>query len=284
MITNYKTIDLFGKELFVKVEGKTPFNNGHSMPNDACFFYLKRGSLFAYSKEEKIKANNEQSLLMKCGNYAVHFFQEKEEETFEAVMVHFHPDVIKRVYNDNIPHFLKEDTSLDNKLSMAKIDASILVNKYIEDLSFYFENPILITEDILTFKVKEIILLLSKTADSEGVKNLLKGLYIRKNISFNEVVDSHVYNNLSNKELANLCHVSLSTFKRNFVTFYKTTPAKYFLTKKLEKAEELLKLSDLSISEICYDIGFNSTNHFSTKFKETHKVSPSKYRLDFLTT
>jgi transcriptional regulator GlxA family with amidase domain len=122
--------------------------------------------------------------------------------------------------------------------------ATILVRKYIESILFYFENPQLVTEDILILKLKEIILLLLQTGDSPRVIEILTNLFSEKIFSFKEVIEAHICSHLTIQELVTLTHHSLSSFKRKFKQIYSDTPANYLRARRLEKARQLLSISD----------------------------------------
>lgn len=51
------------------------------------------------------------------------------------------------------------------------------ITKFIESLDFYFENPSLVNEDLLEFKIKELILLFVQTKNVESVLELVSDLY-----------------------------------------------------------------------------------------------------------
>jgi AraC-like DNA-binding protein len=79
-------------------------------------------------------------------------------------------------------------------------------------------------------------------------------------------------------------HVSQETalspyhFIRLFCRVYKQTPHQYIIQRRIERAKELLRSSDLSVTEICLEIGFESLGSFSTRFRKTAGLSPSEYR------
>jgi AraC-like DNA-binding protein len=87
-----------------------------------------------------------------------------------------------------------------------------------------------------------------------------------------------LYSTISVEELASLAGRSLSTFKRDFKLQFKETPANYIKQKRLEKAFELVKSTNLTISELCYEVGFQDTSHFTKSFKQKYNQSPSDYR------
>ena len=154
------------------------------------------------------------------------------------------------------------------------------MKNYIESLLYYFDNPILVNEDLVKLKLKEIIMLLHKTDKLGMVNELISGIFNPKEIEFKEIIETHLYNNLKLEELAALCGLSLSTFKREFVKQYKSSPAKYIKQRRLEKAAELLRISNLRISDIAYDTGFQDLAHFSKSFVKVYGCPPTAYRVN----
>jgi AraC-like DNA-binding protein len=66
---------------------------------------------------------------------------------------------------------------------------------------------------------------------------------------------------------------------RAFRHVYKQTPHQYLVGRRIARAKELLRNSDLSITEICAEVGFESLGSFSTLFSKVAGISPSAYRL-----
>lgn len=67
-------------------------------------------------------------------------------------------------------------------------------------------------------------------------------------------------------------------FHRLFTRIYRTTPHQYLTGKRIERARRLLAEKDLTISEICNDVGFESIGSFSVLFKKQNGQSPFFYR------
>jgi AraC-like DNA-binding protein len=65
---------------------------------------------------------------------------------------------------------------------------------------------------------------------------------------------------------------------RVFRQTYKQTPHQYLVGQRIASAKELLRNSDLSITEICAAVGYESLGSFSTLFRKVAGVSPSAYR------
>ena len=89
--------------------------------------------------------------------------------------------------------------------------------------------------------------------------------------------------NYKNKPLpldkyASMCNLSKSSFIRYFHKVKNTTPAKYFVQLKISNAQLLLTNTNLSISEISYELAFDDPLYFSRVFHNLTGKSPSDYR------
>ncbi len=143
---------------------------------------------------------------------------------------------------------------------------------------FYFENPSLINEDILVLKLKEIILLLSQTRNASVIRVILSQLFSSSTYSFKQIIEANLFSQLTIEQLAEQNNLSVSSFKREFAKLYQDTPASYIKNKKLEKAAELLLVSDQRVSEIAFNCGFNDLATFTKSFSDKYHISPTNYR------
>lgn len=73
-------------------------------------------------------------------------------------------------------------------------------------------------------------------------------------------------------------------FVRLFRAAYGQTPGQYLSRRRVERAEELLRTADLSVTEICMLVGFTSLGSFSSSFKKHTGLSPSEYRTRHVST
>lgn len=280
MIVEHKTLNLFGKMLFEKAIIKPPLTAPTPMPNEACFIYVIKGRFDVVSEIDKIKLNAQNSVLMKCGSYVGRVLPNKNEEYYHTLIVHFYPQVLRQIYKNDIPSFLKSSNPHYTKKGMAKLKASKLLEKYIASILFYFENQMLVSDELLILKLKELFLLLMNTGNAQNLQEILNDLFSPQNYTFKETISAHLYNDISIEELAILTNLSISSFKRKFKNTYSQSPAKYLKNSKLEKGAELLGIGTLSISDITYKCGFNDIAHFSRSFKQKYGTSPSKFRLN----
>lgn len=152
------------------------------------------------------------------------------------------------------------------------------MDSFVESLKPYFEQPQLATEQLMELKLKELIYILCETGKGNTIHYILGTLFQPEQINFKNTVEANLFNNLTISELAHLTTRSESTFKRDFKKIYGVSPAKYIKTKRLEKAEKILRTSDQSISSVAWDCGFENVAHFSNSFRLQYGHSPRSYR------
>ena len=91
-------------------------------------------------------------------------------------------------------------------------------------------------------------------------------------------IDAHFADPLDIDQIAERAYFSRYHFIRAFRRTFYETPHQYLTRKRIEKAKELLALSDLSVTEICFTVGFESLGSFSMLFHRAVGWSPSVYR------
>jgi AraC-like DNA-binding protein len=72
--------------------------------------------------------------------------------------------------------------------------------------------------------------------------------------------------------------MSAGHFSREFRRAYGESPYGYLMTRRVERAMALLRGGDLSVTEVCFEVGCSSLGTFSTRFTELVGVPPSVYR------
>ncbi len=94
-----------------------------------------------------------------------------------------------------------------------------------------------------------------------------------------EYIDSHLSSPLSRDMIARELFISESNLSRSFAKEVGATLVEYINARRLEKAKELLRTTDLSVTEICLQIGYNYTAYFTKIFKEKEGMTPTQYRI-----
>ena len=88
----------------------------------------------------------------------------------------------------------------------------------------------------------------------------------------------HFKENISLQQLAAHCLVSPFHFSRIFKSMTKVSPHQYLTAVRLTHAKVLLDETNSPVSDLAYECGFNSPEHFVTAFKQFYKMRPSELR------
>lgn len=91
------------------------------------------------------------------------------------------------------------------------------------------------------------------------------------------LMHTHCTSGITLAEIAYTVNMSTSLFSLNFKKVTGTTPLRYFVGIKLEKARELLRHE--SVTDVSFDLGYNNISHFIRLFKEKFGLTPKKYQL-----
>jgi AraC-like DNA-binding protein len=93
-----------------------------------------------------------------------------------------------------------------------------------------------------------------------------------------DLVDARYREPLDVPALARAAFVSPAHFSRQFRRTFGETPHQYLLTRRLERAAELLRNTDRSVADICMTVGLQSVGSFTTSFRRVYGRSPTEYR------
>ncbi|MET0243389.1 MAG: AraC family transcriptional regulator [Flavitalea sp.] len=278
MVTDYSKIELYGKQFLQRIVLTPPFEYAFPVSEQACFLYMRKGEMEFENEQDKLKIQADYALLLNCLNSGKKIYQAESGSTGEVVIVTFHKDILKKVYDKELPSLFQRPLSAVSKQSGGIVNSDFLIHRYIEGLLFYFENPSLVNDDILVLKMKEIILLLAQTRNAEDIQVILSQLFSPVTYTFKQIIEANIFSQISVDELARKTNLSLSGFKREFAKIYDHSPASYIKIKRLEKAAELLKASASRVTDIAFECGFNDLANFTKSFHEKYGVTPTEYR------
>jgi AraC-like DNA-binding protein len=91
-------------------------------------------------------------------------------------------------------------------------------------------------------------------------------------------IDREYAQPLDVEALARDVHMSAGHLSRQFRLAYGEPPYGYLMTRRIERAMALLRRGDLSVTEVCFEVGCSSLGSFSTRFTELVGMPPSEYR------
>jgi AraC-like DNA-binding protein len=154
------------------------------------------------------------------------------------------------------------------------------IRNFIDSLHLLIQFNDIVSQEISLVKFEELMLYLlekypSQLLSFQTIKNRdADDMLIRK------AVETNITNNISIEEMAFLCNMSFSTFKRRFIKIYDKSPTEWFLMQRMKLAKELL--CHEKPSEIYNKVGYESHSSFSQAFKKIVGTSPSQFQSQYL--
>jgi AraC-like DNA-binding protein len=93
-----------------------------------------------------------------------------------------------------------------------------------------------------------------------------------------DLADARYSERLDVDDLAGAAGLSKAHFSREFRRAFGESPHHYLLTRRLERAAALLRMTDWSVAEVCVEVGLWSIGSFTTSFKGAYGQTPTEYR------
>ena len=116
----------------------------------------------------------------------------------------------------------------------------------------------------------------TKASGGQSQEQRLRDLKLLRKVK--DRIDREYAQPLDVEALAAGVHMSAGHLSREFRKAYGEPPYSYLMTRRVERAMTLLRRGDLSVTDICFAVGFGSLGTFSTRFSELVGMSPSLYR------
>jgi len=240
--------------------------------------FLVEGEKDVRFADTAVRIDTSKSLLIASGNFLMTEYI--GGTCFKCLLFFFSEKNIVDFLSKHSGHIsARKPESLTGIRSYFQIEKDPFIIHFINSLAQSFELRGAVTQKILALKFEEILLYLTDKYGVSFLSYLQSLLVSKRELSFKTIVEENVYSNLSIEEVAFLCNMSLSTFKRQFMNIYQAPPGKWFQKKRLDKAKEMLRLNNLKPSEIYMDFGYNDLSSFSIAFKKEFGKSPKQASL-----
>ena len=166
-----------------------------------------------------------------------------------------------------------EDPSVFTAL---EVETSNFLEGYFHSMLNYFRGEDRPPDHILVMKLKELLITLMNCDPLlTGYFNTLSNT---DKPSIEQIMENNFCFNLKLEDYAELAHRSLSSFKRDFVEHFKLSPGKWLSQRRIHFAANMIVNSNLSVSQVAFESGFEDLSHFSRVFKKIMGTNPSDYK------
>lgn len=239
------------------------------------FAFISSGKKMWRSIYHSYEVNEGDIIFVKKGANLTHQFF---DDGFCAVFIFIPDDFIKSFLNKNAALIDQKQKDISSQDAILRLQNDELLKNYyysIQSYLFLSEQP---NKELLKLKFEELLLSLFSNPAHRELTDYFVSLCQNQLYHMSRVMEQNFAYNLKLEEFAQLCHMSLSAFKKSFREYYQTTPAVWLRQRKLDMALHQLLTSDLSINQISFECGFEDTSHFIRVFKQKHHLTPHQYR------
>ena len=172
-----------------------------------------------------------------------------------------------------VPLALKQDPVA---FTATMVEPSGYLEGYFHSMLHYFRGIDRPPDPILVLKLKELLINLIST--DPLLATYFNSLTESDRPSLRQIMENNYCFKLRLEDYAELCHRSLSSFKREFQQLYKEPPGKWIMRRRVERAANILVNSRQSVSEIAFETGFEDLSHFSRVFKQITGKNPTEFK------
>ncbi|MEP4534133.1 MAG: AraC family transcriptional regulator [Cyclobacteriaceae bacterium] len=238
------------------------------------FSFLMEGYKEVHSDSKSTAISNTEFLLMKAGKCLMTEKLTGTNNSYRSVLFFF--------TNEAVLQFAKKYSFTLSKSVERKTIQSIPFDQYLrsfaESLTGLDHLSASNRDRVLHVKFEELMLYLIDNLGHHFLESLITSAN-DYDLHFQEVIENNKLNKLTLNELAFLCNMSLSTFKRTFEKQYHVSPSKWFQERRLEHAAILLKNERKRPSDIYLEIGYESLTNFIQAFKSKYGVTPKQFQI-----
>lgn len=235
------------------------------------FSFLIDGTKEVIFEDSGVSINNSKFLLMKSG----HCLMTEKLSTinnYRSILLFFSKEIVLKFIHK---HGLNK-TEINECKSIYSFNYDAFTQRFVKTLLDIYKLSSTTQNKLLEVKLEEILLYLTEVYGIHFLHSLaLKSDDITHN--FIQTIESNQLRKLTIKELAFLCNMSISTFKREFEKHFSESPIKWFQNKRLEHAHYLLNQQQKKSSEIYFEIGYENLSSFIKAYKMKYGFTPKKH-------
>jgi AraC-like DNA-binding protein len=242
--------------------------------NQNTFSFLIEGNKAVIFDNSDLSIDNSKFLIMKSGHCLM---TEKlsEIKNYRSILLFFTNETLSKF----IQKFELNNIEKKEYKSVYSFEYDKFIKRFVDSLIDISKLSKTVQKKIIEVKFEEIMLYLIELHGSHILHSLTSN---NDNLTqnFTRTVESNQLKKLTLKELAFLCNMSVSTFKREFEKNYSESPIKWFQNKRLEHAYYLLNQKHKKSSEIYFEVGYENLSSFIQAYKSKYNKTPKQHQVE----
>ncbi|MEO1804117.1 MAG: AraC family transcriptional regulator [Bacteroidota bacterium] len=237
--------------------------------------FLLQGKKEVVGIEETVRIDPQKFVLMKSGHCLMTEHTSEEGQIYQSMLLFFsHPMIL-----DFLEHHEIRLTPQDQIPSFFVYDYDPYIHHFVQGLGHVRMLAPAIQETILKAKFEELMWYLLQREGNAFLSGMVQDPY-DSHLRLRNVVESNKHKKLNLQELAFLCNMSVSTFKRAFVKQFGLPPIRWFQEKRLEYAAFILQTHQKRPIDLYEEIGYESLSNFVQAFKKKYGITPKQFQLE----
>lgn len=240
--------------------------------NQNIISFLIEGTKEVIFDNEALSITPSKFIIMRSGNCLMTEKRVSETSLYKSVLLFFSNEML----HNFIRKIASEKSESIEPKSVYAFDYDDFLKRFVDSLADISNLSKTVQPKILEVKFEEIMLYLTDKYGTDFLYALITNRDDAAQKFIRTIENSHL-SKLTLKELAFLCNMSVSTFKREFEKYYSESPMKWFQNKRLEHAHYLLSL-EKSPSEVYFEAGYENLSSFSQAYKIKYGVTPKHHK------
>ncbi|WP_338841017.1 AraC family transcriptional regulator [Flavobacterium ginsenosidimutans] len=240
--------------------------------NQNIISFLIEGTKEVIFDNEALSITPSKFIVMRSGNCLMTEKRISETSLYKSVLLFFSNEML---YNFIRKMESERSESIEPK-SVYAFDYDNFLKRFVDSLGDISNLSKAVQSKLLEVKFEEIMLYLTDKYGTDFLYSLTTNSDDAAQKFIRTIENSHL-SKLTLKELAFLCNMSVSTFKREFEKYYSESPIKWFQNKRLEHAHYLLS-QEKSPSEVYFEAGYENLSSFSQAYKIKYGVTPKHHK------
>jgi len=223
--------------------------------------------------EKTVQANDKEIHFLSAGNCIASIeFQEQEE--FKSILIFFDEHLLADFFAQQKKSLPTANKTKQPYISLKKDN---FIRNYISSLELVLQHGKKISEQMSVLKFGELMQYLLEYYPGTLLSFQYRQQHTFDDVTIRKTVEANITSNLTVEELAFLCNVSASTFKRRFRDIYNTSPINWFIEERMKMARKLLTNKRIKPADVYHQLGYENHSSFSRIFRKYYGMSPKEY-------
>jgi len=263
----------------IRYRTQTPAPRTKIMLEQNMFTFLLDGEKTVHFAGTQVTLQPHQFVLLAAGNCLMSEKIAAENADYHSILILFSNQLLSDFFNRHTA-LLGTTTKRSALHPFLRFDKDEFLDNFVRSLDCMLTDDKSFHPELQKIKLEELFLYLAihYPGQLEQIRNMsYEG---DDELAIRQAITSHIDSNITVEELAFLCNMSLSSFKRKFARIYGNSPNKWLLEKRMERAAKMLRHEHRKASEIYYELGYENLSSFIQSFKQVYGITPKQYQLN----